>query len=216
MTLSLFARRLGRCLPVLCLYSILGASARAQSEPGTVVGQALDQATGQPLPYASVGIPGAPVGTVADAEGRFQLTIPARYDQDSLRISLVGYRAFTLAVREFRRRVCPAQTPCPVPLAPASQTALRNVTVRPKGRAGRRVLGNSTNSQFASQLFPSNVLGTQVGQRIRIKHPSKLEQVSFHINQCTYDSLFYRVNVYRLRPDEQHNVLPEAVYSTLR
>ncbi|UYZ61651.1 carboxypeptidase-like regulatory domain-containing protein [Hymenobacter weizhouensis] len=214
------ARRFRRCLAALCLSGGLVVSAQAQSEPGTVAGQALDQATGQPLPYASVGVLGRPVGTVADAEGRFRLAIPAQYNQDSLRISLVGYRAFTMPVREFRRRVCPAaEAGCAVALVPAPQTALAEVKVRPGGRAVRRVLGNSNNSQFASQLFASNVLGTQIGQRIRIKHPSMLEQVSFHINECTYDSVFYRVNVYRLgpdgHPDEQRNVLPEAVYVRL-
>ena len=147
------------------------------------------------------------------------MLIPSEYDADSLRISLVGYRPFTGLVRAFRRRSCPANAYCPVQLVAAAQTALREVVVRPQGRAVRRVLGNSSNSKYASLLFDSNDLGNQVGQLIRIKRPAMLEQVSFHINKCTYDSLFYRVNVYRLGPeglpDEQRNVLPEAVYVRL-
>jgi len=104
-------------------------------------------------------------------------------------------------------------------LAAASHTALSEVFVRPKGRAKRRVLGNSSNSKRASMGFDSNDLGNQTGQLIRIKRPTMLEQVSFHINKCTYDSLFFRVNVYRLGPnglpDEQRNILPEAVYVRL-
>jgi hypothetical protein len=58
-----------------------------------------------------------------------------------------------------------------------------------------------------------------MGQLIRIKRPTMLEEVSFHLNKCTYDSLFYRVNVYRVGPtglpDEQRNILPEALYVRL-
>jgi hypothetical protein len=218
MKLQFFARRVGRCLATLCLWSGLTIEAQAQSQPAAdrVAGQVLDQGTRAPLPYASVGVLGRSVGTVADEQGRFDLVVPTQYDADSLRISLVGYRPFTTTVRDFRRRTCPAESLCPVGLTAAAQTALGEVVVRPQGRAVRRVLGNSSNSSFASQLFDSNALGNQIGQYIRIKRTSMLEQVSFHVNKCTYDSLFYRVNVYRLgpdgHPDEQRNVLPAAVY----
>ncbi|MBD2769895.1 carboxypeptidase-like regulatory domain-containing protein [Hymenobacter sp. BT664] len=213
----LFACRFGRRLATLCLLSSLSNTVYAQSE--SIAGQALNQSTQAPLPYASVGVLGRPVGTVADEQGRFSLRIPPEYDADSLRISLVGYRPLTMTVRAFRQRTCPAGPPCPVLLVAAAQTALSEVVVRPKGRAVRRVLGNSSNSKYASMTFDNNDLGNQVGQLIRIKRPTMLEQVSFHINKCTYDSLFYRVNVYRLgpngMPDERRNILPEAVYVRL-
>lgn len=219
MKILLFACRPGRALATFCLLSSLVTTAYAQSNAESVSGQALDQSTQTPLPYASIGVLGRPVGTVADDQGRFTLLIPRQYDADSLRISLVGYRPLTTTVWAFRQRTCSAGTSCPVPLMAAAQTTLREVVVRPTGRAVRRVLGNSSNSKAASMLFDSNDLGNQVGQLIRIKHPSMLEQVSFHVNKCTYDSLFYRVNVYQLGPnglpDEQRNVLPEAVYVSL-
>jgi hypothetical protein len=220
MKILLFACRFGRRLAALCLLSgYLSTPAYAQSESESVSGQVLDRNTRAPLPYASVGVLGRPAGTVADEQGRFSLPISREYDADSLRISLVGYRPLTITVRAFRQRACPAGPACPVLLVAAAQTALSEVVVRPKGRAVRRVLGNSSNSKFASMLFDSNDLGNQVGQIVRIKRPAMLEQVSFHINKCSYDSLFYRVNVYRLgaddQPDEQRNILPEAVYVRL-
>jgi len=220
MNTPFFARRFGRCLAALCLLSGLTIQAYAQSAPAAtpVSGQALDQ-NRAPLPYASVGVIGQPVGTVADEQGRFRLSVPAQYDADSLRISLVGYRPYTVTVRDFRRRACQTETLCPVVLTAAAQTTLREVVVRPKGKAARKVLGNSGNSTSTSVGLEGNSLGNQIGQLIRIKYPSMLEQVSFHINQCTYDSVFYRVNVYRMGPDglpdEQRSVLPKAVYVRL-
>jgi len=200
-------------VPVLLATAwLVAASASAQVLP--LRGQAVDAATGQPLPYASVGVLHRPVGTVADGEGRFTLAVPAQYDADSLRISLVGYRPYTAIVAQFRRRGCSQETACPVALK--ASTELAEVVVRPQGRAVRRVLGNTMATPGAAQAFPSNVLGNQVGQRIRSKYPAMLEQVSFRISRCSYDSLFYRVNVYQLGPDglpdERRNLVPEAVY----
>ena len=191
--------------------------ALAQTPVAPLRGQVTDAATGRPVAYASVGVLHRPVGTVADGQGRFVLAVPAAYDADSLRISLVGYQAYTAAVGQVRHRTCPPETTCAVPLTP--NTALAEVVVRPQGRAVRRVLGNSSNSKRAILSFVSKDLGNQLGQGMHIKHPTMLEDVSFHVAMCTYDSVFYRVNVYRLGPDglpdEQRNMLPEAVYVRL-
>ncbi|HEX8658382.1 MAG TPA: carboxypeptidase-like regulatory domain-containing protein [Hymenobacter sp.] len=198
---------------LLIVNGIFTRLAHAQA-PAPLRGQVVDAATGRPLPYASVGVLHRPVGTVADGEGHFSLAVPGQYEADSLRISLVGYRAYSVLVGQFRRRGCAAETACPVALK--ANTELAEVVVRPKGRAVRRVLGNTVATPGAAQAFPSNVLGNQVGQRIRTKYPAMLEQVSFKIGRCSYDSLFYRVNVYQLGvdglPDERRNLLPEAVY----
>ena len=204
-------------LPARLLIGLVAAwlfAPAASAQTPSLRGQAVDAATGQPLPYASVGIVHRPVGTVADGEGRFTLAVPSQYSADSLRISLVGYQPYTATIAQFRCRGCSPETACPVALK--ANTELAEVVVRPRGRAVRRVLGNTVATLGTSQEFPANVLGNQVGQRIRPKYPAMLEQVSFQIRRCSYDSLFYRLNVYPLgpdgRPDERRNLLPEAVY----
>ncbi len=196
---------------------LLTYPALAQPAPAPLRGQVLDAANGQPLPYASVSVPRRAVGTVADAEGRFVLALPAEAAADTLRIALVGYRAYSGTVAEFRQR---ASGPAVGGLVVLEANAvLAEVVVRPQGRAARRVLGNSGNSNITSAWFQSNELGKQMGQRIAIKYLSMLEAVSFNVNVCTYDSIFYRINVYQIgpdgRPDDQRSVLPEAVYVRL-
>ena len=200
-------------VPILLAAASLPAwpAARAALPDPPLRGQVVDAASGRPLPYASVAAPRRATGTVADAEGRFALALPAA-SPDTLLISLVGYQARRLPVAELGR----------VPggrVALAPQPALAEVVVRPQGQARRRLLGNSGNSNVTSAWFRSNRLGNQMGQRIAVRHLSMLEEVSFHVNACTYDSIFYRLNVYRLgpdgRPDEQRSVLPEAVYVRL-
>jgi hypothetical protein len=53
----------------------------------------------------SVGVLRQPFGTVADVQGRFQLSLPSSYDADSVRFSLLGYASRTLRVADLRRAV---------------------------------------------------------------------------------------------------------------
>jgi erythromycin esterase-like protein len=59
----------------------------------TVRGVVLDQKTKTPVPYASVAVTGQTVGTVADGQGRFSLTMPR---PGTLQVSSVGYTTTTV------------------------------------------------------------------------------------------------------------------------
>lgn len=198
----------------ILVVALLLASGRPLARPPALgaaeplAGQVLDQATNQPLGFVSVGVLGHPYGTVADGKGRFALNLPASYDADSVRFSLVGYAGRTLQVGELRRLVRGGAVRLvarPVPLAEARVNA-----------AGlkQRVLGNTTiQKTMRIEGFAANLAGNQLGQRMAIKRPAFLEEVSFSIRQCTYDTLYFRLNVYKLRRDyPAENVLPAAVY----
>ena len=93
---------------------------------------------------------------------------------------------------------------------------LAEVVVRP-GKLTRRIVGNSTNSYRVSGSFVMNTLGKQLAQGMHVRRPSPLEQVSFHVSCCIYDSLFYRVNVYQVLDGQPTtNLLPEPVYVRVR
>jgi hypothetical protein len=185
----------------------------ASAQPTVLTGQVLDQAKQAPVAYASLGVLHRPAGTVADAQGRFSLDVPAAYDADSLRLALLGYAPLTVRVADFRRQL--AQSGGRV-LLRATPTPLAEVLVRP-GTATRRVIGNSTVSNTVSGGFRLNRLGSQLAQGLHLRRPAALEQVSFHIAECTYDSLFYRINVYQVRNGvPTTNLLPEPVYVRVR
>ncbi|GAA4032795.1 hypothetical protein GCM10022409_16350 [Hymenobacter glaciei] len=188
----------------------------AQTTPSAtpaLAGQVLDQTTQAPVAYPSVGVLRRPLGTVADDQGRFALSLPAANDQDSLRIGLLGYAPLTVQVAAFRRQL--AQSGGRVYLRPAPMQ-LAEVVVRP-GKLTRRVVGNSANTNRIQGGFAMNTLGKQLAQGIHVRRPSTLEQVSFHVSRCTYDSLFYRINVYQVVDGvPTANLLPEPVYVRVR
>lgn len=199
---------------LLCLLAT-AITQPGQAQPGTrLTGQVLDQATQAPVPYASLGVLHQPLGTVADDQGRFAFDVPLANDSDSVRIALLGYAPLTLQVRALRQRLAPAGGG-PL-LLRATPMALAEVVVRP-GQLTRRVIGNSSNSANVTATFDVNKIGNQLGQGMYVRRPALLEQVSFHVAHCTYDSLFYRVNVYQVvKGEPTANLLPEPVYVRVR
>lgn len=173
----------------------------------TLAGQVRDQLTRQPLGYVSVGVLRHPFGTVADGRGHFELTLPARYDADSVRFSLLGYAPRTLAVAELRRLVRGG----PLLLRPQA-VPLRGAVVRAPGMR-RRVAGNF-GSNMMLENFKYNLSGNQFGQRIAIGRAAWLQDISFKITHCTYDTVYLRVNVYQVGPDDfpGENLLAAPLY----
>jgi formylglycine-generating enzyme required for sulfatase activity len=59
-----------------------------------IVGDVKDAATGEPLAYATVGAKNHIDQTVSDASGKFELSVPASANNDTLVVTYVGYEKF--------------------------------------------------------------------------------------------------------------------------
>ena len=186
-------RRNGWLLLVLLLNRYPG---RAQTDGAgaALAGQVRDQLTQQSLGYVSVGVLRHPFGTVADGRGRFVLALPARYDADSVRFSLLGYAPRTLAVAELRRVVRNGAV-----LLHPQAVPLRGAVVRAPGMK-RRVAGNFGGGMLEGYKY--NLAGNQFGQRIAIRRAAWLQDISFKVTHCTYDTVYLRLNVYQVGTDD--------------
>jgi hypothetical protein len=79
-----------------------------------------------------------------------------------------------------------------------SATQLNSVVVSAKQRK-IRILGNTTESKKFSGGFGSKDLGSQIGIRVRVgKKEVFLDKFNFFIAYNTFDSLTFRVNVYKM------------------
>lgn len=67
-----------------------GEQAVPQQKTRVISGKVLDKNTGEPLPGATVKIKGTSLGTAADMDGKFELTIPS--ESIVLEISFIGYK----------------------------------------------------------------------------------------------------------------------------
>ncbi|HEX5168446.1 MAG TPA: carboxypeptidase-like regulatory domain-containing protein [Cyclobacteriaceae bacterium] len=64
----------------------------------TISGSVTDRSTGEPLPFASVGIKGKPINSITNLQGEFDFHLPAEYRNEILVISMLGYPNFEAPV----------------------------------------------------------------------------------------------------------------------
>lgn len=199
-------------LVVVVLNLCMGRAHAEQIPTPSLVGQVLDQATGQPIGEVSIRLNEPGLGTIASPKGKFHLTIPIGYATDSVHLSHLGYATRTWAVAAFKQQL---QAEGGRVWLRAQQVQLSDAQVSAKALQ-RRVLGNSSDAPRPFYFFTDNTPGNQIGQRIPLKRAGWLQAISFHLATCSYDTLYLRLNVYALEagfPTTQ--LLPEPVYIRL-
>ncbi len=75
---------------------VLGLAAQAQQI--TIRGKVVDRETKEPLPYASIGIIGKPIGLISNVQGEFDFHVPGDMRNDILMISMLGYKTYEAPV----------------------------------------------------------------------------------------------------------------------
>lgn len=66
-----------------------------------LLGQLLDQNSGEPVPYASIRLSHTGYGTISNAEGEFSLSLSSVQPTDFLEISCIGYADLRLPISDF-------------------------------------------------------------------------------------------------------------------
>lgn len=186
-------------------------------QPGTIAqvveGRIQNKTTKENLAYVNIGVVGKNVGTVSDQQGRFRLTIDERYDQDTLKISMVGYQPRTFTVADFKQRV---QSNATITLTEAVAT-LKEVVVEDKRYRGRklkeRIIGNTDAGPNNQTLFAANQLGNEMGILIKIhRNPTIVQNFSIYITENKYQTFPFRLNFYSVENGLPHkNLLNENI-----
>ena len=66
----------------------------------TIIKGKITNKNGIPLEYASIGLIGTTIGTVSNSEGVFIFKIPEKYKNNTLRISMLGYKSYNIPLSE--------------------------------------------------------------------------------------------------------------------
>lgn len=177
----------------------------------TVLGQiysgiVMDKETNEPLKYVSIGIVGKDVGTVSNDDGSFSFEIDDQFSQDSLLFSYIGYEAQSRRIAALNKNKQEI-----IYLEPKS-TLLSEVVVKPV-IFKEKVLGNKYNGKIIKGGFRENNKGFECGVLLKIKKRAILEKFSCSIATCSYDSVLYRVNVYKeVEKESFENILDCPIY----
>ncbi|WP_400191020.1 carboxypeptidase-like regulatory domain-containing protein [Hymenobacter sp. B81] len=167
----------------------------AQTAP-PLEGQVLNARTGQPVPFATLGVPRRGLGTVADEQGRYLLRLPAG-SADTLIVTSVGFArevvlpaALAAGQRVFR-------------LTPQEQ-AIANVVIAHR-RVRPAVLGRRQSQGDLRWLAGSSGKSTvddewgwELGTVLSPARPARLEEFHVYLADNQYEHLRFRLNLYAL------------------
>ncbi|RTQ47109.1 carboxypeptidase-like regulatory domain-containing protein [Hymenobacter gummosus] len=175
-------------LAVFLLSLLLPALAGAQVISGTV----LNAQTQAPVPFATIGLPGREVGTVADELGRYRLDAAGAAPTDSVRVSSLGFRPRHLTLAQLRAE--------PTVALSTGTVALREVQVLARSAFRRtHTLGSVSKANMAAIGLAAGELGAQIGTIIRLKRPpSRLLRAGFFVGQDAGATVTCRLHFYRL------------------
>ena len=158
-----------------------------------VIGQVIDAATKEPLPYVNIGLLNKNIGTVSDETGYFELEVNTEQNsRDTLRVSMIGFETKSYTLNDFIN-----QNEIEVYLTEKS-TALDEVILSSKRKKYQtKILGNKTTSKALYAAFTSNKLGNEMGFIVRArKHPMILKKFNISLVENDYGPIKFRLNIY--------------------
>jgi hypothetical protein len=79
------------------------AAAQTDSTPILIIGKVINAQSGEPLPYAHVGIPERGIGTATGFDGVFRLKLPRRYSNSQITVSHIGFAAYQRKLSQLER-----------------------------------------------------------------------------------------------------------------
>ena len=179
--------------------------------PDIMRGQVIDSKTNRPIAYVNVGIVNKDVGTVTNNSGDFKIVLnEAITDTDSLKFSMIGYEPIVYSITDFRNAFVGKRNA----LIKMNESVVEVGEVIIHGKQFKtKVLGNETESKFLGGGFGSEHLGTEIGIRANIKRKKTfIQDVNFFISYNRFDSVAFRVNIYKLKGRKPaENLLKENI-----
>lgn len=181
---------------------------------GTLMGQkitgvVIDANNKHPVQFVNIGIIGKNVGTVSDSDGKFQLVVDKSLDSDSLLFSVIGYEPQVFDIGTLRKSENTSI------VMHERDYKLDEVTIRP-AFFKETILGITSRGSMVQAGFHENKLGYEYGLLMKVKKTAYLKQVQINIAHCSYDTIFFRLNVYEVRGNKEFvNILKEPIYINL-
>ena len=180
-----------KLLTTLILFFFLSPLSYSQI---TIEGTIKEAGTGKSISYVNIGVVGKNIGTVSDDNGKFKLTIPSGYSEETVRISMLGYSPQQYKVRELEKLVEGKGI-----IMQPSSFELPGVVVSNR-KLKEAILGNNTESQSTTIGFTSGKLGNEVGIVIKIrKSPTFIKSFQASVVSKDNNPVKLRLNFYSVK-----------------
>ncbi len=167
-----------------------------------------DAGTKEPLPFVNIGIPKKTVGTVSQLDGTFKLHLDEGLNNDTIRISIIGYKTKLISVAKFIAQINANNSTF---YLEEDIKELSEVTIRPRNMKTVE-LGNNFDKPSISAGFTTDDLGSEIGTVMKVKDGKTyyLKSCGFNFARIEYDSIIFRVDIYALEKG-----LPGALLQSL-
>jgi hypothetical protein len=169
-------------------------------------GTVIDSKTKKPVEYVNIGFIGKNIGTVSDVNGAFSISIEEQLSDDSILFSCIGYESRFIHVEDLKNNKSGDV------FLSEKLIKLNEVIVTPTF-FNEKKRGNRYRLNLFQGGFRENQKGFECGVLLKIKKPVFLKKLICHIASCTYDTLFYRLNVYKQTGKMAfENILQQPIY----
>jgi len=171
-------------------------------------GKVKDPKTKVPLPYVNIGILNRSKGTVSNKNGNFELNIDKNNINDTVRVSMIGYKTKTYLVKNLMAQKDDVQIELEEDIS-----ELEEIIIGAKGLK-HKVIGNKTETKFINAGFSYDYLGAEMGIRVNIKKsPTYVDAFNFSVSQNRLSSkVKFRLNIYNIEKGKPgKNILKDNI-----
>ena len=192
---------------LLVLFSIFSQSSFSQER--ILKGEILSGSN--PVSYASIGIVGKDIGTVADEKGHFNIVIELSkisLDEDIIIVSCLGYLDKSFSIKDLS---FDSNSPIIINLV-KTDLKLNEVFVRPK-KIKEKKFGNSwvyvltSSAIFTRGEDVSDALGRETGMVLKIDSSIRIKDFNMYVTGSQFKSVKFRLQFYDLTGGEP-NLIP--------
>lgn len=198
---------------ILCLLNPLNSTFGQD-----ISAQIKDSKTQLAIQYANIGIVGKNIGTVSDSLGNFKLSLTNVLDTDTLRISIIAYKAKNYKVGDLRNSEFPKIVLMDESIVQLNEIIISNQNGKPfqlglKKKYGYPIpLYKGVQSKVA---FPQKGYRHEIGTRFTNSRIMSLDSIQLNFAECNVDEINLRLNVYSVQEDRFENILSQPIYITL-
>jgi len=159
-----------------------------------ISGKIQDAKTKEKLSYVNIGVLNKEIGTVSDRDGSFDFHLLESNANDTLRISMVGYKPKTIRIKNLLNQKGNIEVNLEEEISELNEVVIRSKTWKHK------TLGNNTKSTFIGHVFYYEQLGREMGIRMNVgRRPNFVESFNFHVSYNRFSAkAFFRLNMYKM------------------
>ena len=196
---------------LLVFYFLIFLFQQSHSQSKVYEGVLKDINSKEALAYVNIGVLNKNSGTVSDVNGQFQLVLDEKYDNEILKISIIGYKSIIYNVADFKKAITENKDF----FLEKEVAELKEIIISNK-KMQTRNFGNVLEKKTVSAGFVNNVLGNEIGMIIKIKKkPTFIKAFHAIVDYNHYKEFKFRLNFYDLKDGLPNNsILQESIIVT--